>query len=127
MDRISYQIYEMLHLAFAPARALTDATLQFLKSPLHPFANTTFARNLSASAELFERMTRRYGKPVFGLQTTSIGGEDVPISEEYVWTRPFCKLLRFKREFSGVAPQQSKLLIVAPMSGHYATLLRGTV
>ena len=127
MDRMSYQIYEMLHLAFAPARALTDATVQFLKSPFHPFANTTFARNLSASAELFERMTRRYGKPVFGLQTTSIGGEDVPISEEYVWTRPFCKLLRFKREFAGVAPQQSKLLIVAPMSGHYATLLRGTV
>jgi len=45
-------------------------------------------------------MTRRYGKPVFGLHTTSIGGEEVPISEEYVWTRPFCKLLRFKREFS---------------------------
>ena len=61
------------------------------------------------------------------MHTTSIGGEDVPISEEYVWTRPFCKLLRFKREFSGVAPQQSKLLIIAPMSGHYATLLRGTV
>ena len=127
MDRISYQIYEMLHLAFAPARALTDATMQLLKSPFHPFANTTLARNLSASAELFERMTRRYGKPVFGLHTTSIGGEEVPISEEYVWTRPFCKLLRFKREFSGVAPQQSKLLIIAPMSGHYATLLRGTV
>ena len=80
MDRISYQIYEMLHLAFAPARALTDATLQFLKSPLHPFANTTLARNFSASAELFERMTRRYGKPVFGLHATSIGGEEVPIS-----------------------------------------------
>ena len=127
MDRISYQIYEMLHLAFAPARALTDATVQLLKSPFHPFANTTLARNLSASAELFERMTRRYGKPVFGLHTTLIGGEEVPISEEYVWTRPFCKLLRFKREFSGVAPQQSKLLIIAPMSGHYATLLRGTV
>ena len=127
MDRISYQIYEMLHLAFAPARALTDATLQFLKSSLHPFANTTLARNFSASAELFERMTRRYGKPVFGLDATSIGGEEVPILEEYVWTRPFCKLLRFKREFSGAAPQQSKLLIIAPMSGHYATLLRGTV
>ncbi len=127
MDRYSYQIYEMLHLAFAPARALTDATVQFLKSPLHPLANTTLGRNIAASAELFERMTRRYGKPAFGLHATSIGGEDVPIFEEHVWTRPFCKLLRFKREFSGAAPQQSKLLIVAPMSGHYATLLRGTV
>ena len=127
MDRYSYQIYEMLHLAFAPARALTDATLQLLKSPLHPLANTTLGRNLSASAELFERVTRRYGKPAFGLHTIAIGGEEVPIVEEYVWSRPFCKLLRFRREFSGAAPQQSKLLIVAPMSGHYATLLRGTV
>ena len=80
MDRISYQIYEMLHLAFAPARALTDATLQFLKSPLHPFANTTLARNLSASAELFERMTRRYGKPIFGLHATSIGGDELHLA-----------------------------------------------
>jgi poly(3-hydroxybutyrate) depolymerase len=127
MDRYSYQMYELLHLAFAPARALSEATTQMLKSPFHPLANTTLARNLAASAELFERMTRRYGKPVFGFEAVQIDGELVPIVEEHVWSKPFCRLLHFKREFAGSAPRQSKLLIVAPMSGHYATLLRGTV
>jgi len=127
MDRYSYQMYELLHLAFAPARAISEATVQLLKSPLHPLANTTLARNLAASAELFERMTRRYGKPVFGFHNVQIEGEEVPIVEEHVWARPFCRLLHFKREFAGDSPRQSKLLIVAPMSGHYATLLRGTV
>ncbi len=123
----SYQLYEMAHAALAPARAVSDATHFVFRNPFNPLSATTFGKNIAAGAELFERMTRRYGKPVFGLDATSIGGEEVPILEEYVWTRPFCKLLRFKREFAGVAPQQSKLLIVAPMSGHYSTLLRGTV
>jgi poly(3-hydroxybutyrate) depolymerase len=72
-------------------------------------------------------MTRRYGKPLFGLDTTVVDGAEVEIVEEVVWSRPFCGLLHFKRLFTGPAPRQSKLLIVAPMSGHYATLLRGTV
>ena len=127
MDRYSYQMYELLHLAFAPARALSESTLQLLNSPFNPFGRSVVARNFAASAELFERMTRRYGKPVFGFHSVSIEGEEVPITQEYVWTRPFCQLLHFRREFAGAAPQQSKLLIVAPMSGHYATLLRGTV
>jgi poly(3-hydroxybutyrate) depolymerase len=128
MDRYSYQLYEMLHLAFAPARALSEVTSQYFKSAATgPFGDSAFTRNILASAELFERMTRRYGKPLFELDATTVAGEPTPITLETVWSRPFCKLLRFKREFQGVAPQQSKLLIVAPMSGHYATLLRGTV
>jgi poly(3-hydroxybutyrate) depolymerase len=72
-------------------------------------------------------MTRRYGKPVFDLPETLIDGVATPIVEEVVWERPFCRLLHFQRIFQGEAPRQAKLLIVAPMSGHYATLLRGTV
>ncbi|UZX13775.1 polyhydroxyalkanoate depolymerase [Methylocystis sp. MJC1] len=124
---MSYQVYEMLHLAFAPARAATDALLHTIKSPLNPFSHTSFGRSIAASAELFERMTRRYGKPLFGLDTTTIDGVEVSIVEEHVWMKPFCSLLHFKRAFEGEEPSQSKLLIVAPMSGHYATLLRGTV
>ncbi|MBI5312715.1 MAG: polyhydroxyalkanoate depolymerase [Methylocystis sp.] len=127
MDRMSYQLYEMMHLAFAPARAATDAMLHAMKNPLNPLHHTSFGRNVAASAELFERMTRRYGKPLFGLDTTVVDGAEVEIVEEVVWSRPFCGLLHFKRLFTGPAPRQSKLLIVAPMSGHYATLLRGTV
>jgi poly(3-hydroxybutyrate) depolymerase len=127
MDRMSYHVYEMLHLAFAPARAATEAMLHTLKSPLNPLYHTSFGRSLAASAELFERMTRRYGKPIFGLDATTVDGVDVEILEEHVWLKPFCGLLHFKRNFEGEPPRQSKLLIVAPMSGHYATLLRGTV
>ncbi len=127
MDRMSYHVYEMLHLAFAPARAATDALLHTLKSPLNPLHHTAFGRSLAASAELFERMTRRYGKPMFALDTTTVDGVEVEVAEEHVWLKPFCGLLHFKRQFEGEAPRQSKLLIVAPMSGHYATLLRGTV
>lgn len=127
MNRMAYQLYEMLHLAFAPARAMSEAVLHAVRSPLNPLHHTSLGRNLAASAELFERMTRRYGKPLFGLNATAVDGKDVEIVEEVVWRRPFCGLLHFRREFSGAAPKQSKLLIVAPMSGHYATLLRGTV
>ena len=127
MDRLSYQFYEFMHLAFAPARAATDALLHAIKNPLNPLHHTPFARNIAASAELFERMTRRYGKPIFGLDATRVDAQEAPIVEEIVWRRPFCSLLHFKRQFAGARPKQSKLLIVAPMSGHYATLLRGTV
>ena len=75
---------------------------------------------------MFERLTRRYGKPRFGLETTSIEGRHVAVEETVVWERPFCKLLRFQRDLTPGATE-TKLLIVAPMSGHYATLLRGTV
>ena len=78
--------------------------------------------------ELFERSTRRYGKPEWGIDSITVGGERVPVNITTVWERPFCRLLHFERMF--VRPPrrpQPKLLIVAPMSGHYATLLRGTV
>jgi poly(3-hydroxybutyrate) depolymerase len=127
MERFSYQLYEMLHLAFTPMRALSDATLHTFKNPLNPISHTSFGRSMAASAELFERMTRRYGKPAFGLDKTVVGDREIPIVEEVVWQRPFCRLLRFQRLFEGRPPRQSKMLIIAPMSGHYSTLLRGTV
>eukprot|EP01037_Dinobryon_pediforme_P021425 gene21425-22290_t len=63
MNRYSYQIYEMAHLALAPARVISDATRLMYQNPINPFAHTSFGRNVAASAELFERVTRRYGKP----------------------------------------------------------------
>ncbi|MDX7951492.1 polyhydroxyalkanoate depolymerase [Lichenihabitans sp. Uapishka_5] len=123
---MSYQMYEMAHLALMPARLVSDATCAWFKNPLNPASYTPFGRNLAASAELFERMTRRYGKPVFGFTQTTVEGREVAVQEETVWQRPFCRLVRFRRDgLEGRLPQ-AKLLIVAPMSGHYATLLRGT-
>lgn len=127
MTPYSYQLHEIAYLALAPARAMSDATRLWYKNPLNPIAHTHIGRNLAASAEIFERLTRRYGKPAFGLDTTTVAGEPVEILERVVWEKPFCKLIRFERQWTSPAPRQEKLLIVAPMSGHHATLLRGTV
>ena len=117
----------MAHAALAPARAVSDAAHFIFRNPWNPLSTTALGRNISAGAELFERMTRRYGKPTFGLDEIEVDGVVHPILEDVVWSRPFCNLLRFVRpEFPG-GDEQPKLLIVAPMSGHYATLLRGTV
>jgi poly(3-hydroxybutyrate) depolymerase len=123
----SYQFYEMAHAALAPARAVSDATHFVFRNPLNPLSLTTFGKNMAAGAELFERMTRRYGKPVFGLDTIAIDGVQHEVLEEIVWSRPFCNLMHFVRPTVPDHESQPKLLIVAPMSGHYATLLRGTV
>ena len=62
-----YQFYEMAHAALAPARAMSDATHLLFSNPWNPFSNTPLGKNISASTELFERLTRRYGKPAFRL------------------------------------------------------------
>ncbi len=124
-----YHIYELNHAAVAPLRAYAEMSIWALRHPLNPFAETMTGKTLAAAFDVFESTTRRYGKPEFGLHETIIDGNPVPITERIVWEQPFCKVIHFEREPSAmknVAPQQ-KLLIVAPLSGHYATLLRGTV
>ena len=77
---------------------------------------------------MFERTTRRYGKPELGLDDTEVNGMRVPVEIHIVWERPFCRLLHFERKLERpLRHPQPRVLIVAPMSGHYATLLRGTV
>ncbi len=122
-----YQLYELNHAALGPFRAVADATRLYFKNPLNPLAGTPFGRNMAAAAELFERTTRRYGKPEFGIARTRLAGVNVPVAERVVWERPFCRLIHFDKALPKGAAPQPKLLIVAPMSGHYATLLRGTV
>lgn len=123
---LSYYWYETAHWLLSPARAVSDATRFVFENPDNPLTDTPYGRTVAAACELFERTTRRYGKPAFGLRTTVIEGEEVPVSERIVWERPFCDVISFDREHPK-AKAQPKLLIVAPMSGHYATLLRGTV
>jgi poly(3-hydroxybutyrate) depolymerase len=123
-----YWLYELTHAALNPARAVADATRLAFRNPINPLYSTSFGKSVVAAAELFERSTRRYGQPEWRLSSTLVGGERVPARIESVWERPFCRLLHFERVFER-APrrQQPRLLIVAPLSGHYATLLRGTV
>src|SRR5579872_987107 len=123
-----YWLYEMGHAALDPSRAFADATRLFFKNPANPLAHTTYGKSVAAAMELFERTTRRYRRPEWRIDATTVGGEHVPVHINTVWERPFCRLLHFERAFAR-APRrpQPKLLIVAPMSGHYPTLLRGTV
>jgi poly(3-hydroxybutyrate) depolymerase len=98
------------------------------KNPLNPLYFTSYGRSIAAAAELFERSTRRYDRPDWRISSTLVGGERVPVHITPVWERAFCRLLHFERVFER-APRrpQPRLLIVAPLSGHFATLLRGTV
>ncbi len=120
-----YQFYEMNHAAVSPLRAAADATRLYFRHPLNPLTGTALARGMAAAAELFERVTRRYGKPDWDLHHTQIGGRRVPVTTIVVWSSPFCRLIHFRK--TAWPAGQPRVLIVAPMSGHYATLLRGTV
>ena len=122
-----YQLYELNHAALAPWRLAADATRLAFQNPLNPFAVTPLGRTIAAAAELFERTTRRYGKPTFDIDETNVNGRRVAVAQETVWKKPFCSLLHFRRDLPKGRAPDPKVLIVAPLSGHYATLLRGTV
>jgi poly(3-hydroxybutyrate) depolymerase len=119
-----YYMHEMQRLGMAPARLFAEATKLAMRNPFNPIAATYFGRVLGSAADLFEHQTRRYGKPDWGLDSTVIDGAAVPVDIEAAIERTWCRLLHFKRD----APRDDpRLLICAPYSGHFATLLRGTV
>lgn len=122
-----YQVYEMGHAAMAPWRAAADAVRLAYSNPLNPLSQTPFGRAVAGGLEVFERSTRRYAKPEFGLTETRLDSGPVPVTEKTVWSRPFCDLVHFERALPAGRRTDPKILVVAPMSGHYATLLRGTV
>lgn len=126
-----YTAYEMTYAAVAPARFAAGFSARFWRSPFNPLAESWFARTSAAALDVFENMTRRYPKPAWEIFDTTIGGARVPVSVEPVVVKDFCTLVRFRRDEKALkaagAGQQPKVLIVAPLSGHYATLLRGTV
>lgn len=119
-----YYAYEFQRHISHPVRVWANAVEQASSSPYNPFAETWLGKSVTAGAEIVARLTRDYAKPAFGLPTTQIGGESVAVNEEILLRKPFCQLLRFRRDTTRRDP---KVLLVAPMSGHYATLLRGTV
>lgn len=108
-----------------PWHEMASATRQLMSHPTNPFADHFYFRSASASIELFERLTADYEEPEWGLDNTTINRKKVKISEKVVFHKPYCNLLHFKRD----KPQagQNKVLLIAPLSGHFATLLRSTV
>lgn len=119
-----YQLHEMAQHALTPVRLAAEAGHHVFRNPYNPLSYTSAGRAISAALHVFEHSTRPYGKPDFGLHHTMIDGEKVEVREQVVLSKPFGDLKRFRRMAGRDDP---RLLIVAPMSGHYATLLRGTV
>src|SRR4029077_14273029 len=119
-----YQAYELQRHLAQPVRLWANALEQVYSSPYNPLSETWFGKSIAASAEIVARLTQHYGKPAFGLKTTQVGNETVAVNEEILLRKPFCQLLRFHRDTTRKDP---KVLVVAPMSGHFATLLRGTI
>ena len=118
-----YQMYEMQRLALQPMRAMVSGALSMMGD--NPLREIPFGRVTTAALDSFEHTTRTFGKPGFGHATTKIDGETVAVTEEIALHLPWCDLLHFKR--AADRPADRTLLIVAPLSGHFATLLRGTV
>jgi poly(3-hydroxybutyrate) depolymerase len=121
-----YHLYDMQQTLLTPVRLTAEAVQNVFSHPMMPMSYTRFGRAMAAGAEMVERATRRYGKPAFRLDTVAIDGVEAPMFEEVVHSKPFCDLLHFRRD-TGTDRADPRVLVVAPMSGHYATLLRGTV
>jgi poly(3-hydroxybutyrate) depolymerase len=119
-----YDAYEVQRSFLAGASKLAGLGAGWLSNPANPFAYNSMGPLVGASLEVFAHASAPRGKPEFGLTSTRIGREEVAVHEEIVLRKPFGQLKHFRREGIETGPS---LLIAAPMSGHYATLLRGTV
>ena len=127
-----YQLYETQRSFMEPFAELAQAASKLYSNPLNPVSQTPLAQRVSAGYALMHRLGKDYVKPEFGIRTVPVDGVDVAIHERVEIDKPFCELRRFKR-FSDephtlqALKAQPPVLIVAPLSGHYATLLRDTV
>jgi len=127
-----YQLYESQRALLSPFAEFASATSKLYNHPLSPFAHTPGAQRVSAGLDLMHRLSKEYEKPEFGITSVKVAGIDVAVQEQVAIEKPFCRLLRFKR-FTDDLPMltrmkdQPTVLVVAPLSGHHATLLRDTV
>ena len=119
-----YQAYEFQRQWLAGASAAATMGASWLNNPANPFSYIGAGPLVASALDVFAHASATRGKPAFGLDTTLIDGREVAVTEEIVLRKPFGQLKRFAR---ATDRQDPKLLIVAPMSGHFATLLRGTV
>ncbi len=118
-----YDAYEMQKSWMSGASLMANMGAEWLQNPANPLGKTGFGPMIASGLDVFAHASQPRGKPGFGFEETVVDGKTVTVFEEIVLRKPFGQLKRFRKE--GIEGQP-KLLIVAPMSGHYATLLRGT-
>ena len=120
-----YSLFEAQHVALAPMRMAAELSRGWFGHPFSPWSMTPMAKEITAGSDLFLRVTNRYDKPEWGIDSVEVDGQAVAVELEVTLEKPFCRLLHFKRAAGN--RQDPKVLIVAPLSGHHATLLRDTV
>ncbi|HEY1057820.1 MAG TPA: polyhydroxyalkanoate depolymerase [Limnobacter sp.] len=125
-----YQLHEFQRALLNPMTIWAEAGAKMYSNPFSPLAHSPFSRRIAAGFELMYRLGKEYEKPEFGIKTVKCEGREVSIAQEIVVTKPFCHLIHFRKlipsETKPLGPQP-KVLVVAPLSGHHATLLRDTV
>ena len=139
-----YSVHELGYASLAPFRLAANVGASFWRAPFNPMSESWFARTSAAALDVIEKATRRDPTPAWGLDATTVGGASVPVTIAHAARRPFCDFVHFARDpealasakksgtktggtkTSGSGPDPA-VLIIAPLSGHYATLLRGTV
>lgn len=125
-----YQLHEMNRTLLSPLVQWAEASSKLFTNPVSPFAHTPFAQRIAAGYELMFRLGKEYEKPAFGISSVEVEGHCMAVIEDIVLEKPFCKLLHFRKDSQAGAHAQQiqpKVLLVAPLSGHHATLLRDTV
>jgi poly(3-hydroxybutyrate) depolymerase len=123
-----YQFHELNRTLLSPLIQWAEASAKLFSNPVSPLAHTPFAQRIAAGYELMYRLGKDYEKPEFGIKTVSVQGKNVGVFEEIAEEKSFCRLIHFKKDPSALAGlKQPVVLLVAPLSGHHATLLRDTV
>ncbi|QAU33919.1 polyhydroxyalkanoate depolymerase [Janthinobacterium sp. 17J80-10] len=125
-----YQFHELNRNFINPLIQWAEASAKLFTNPVSPLAHAPFAQRIAAGYELMHRLGKAYEKPPFGIDKVEVNGKEVQILERVAIEKPFCNLIHFKKDLSDAEIaklKHPKVLIVAPLSGHHATLLRGTV
>jgi len=119
-----YQLYDWQRAALEPWRAFAQAANDLYGNPDSPLSYLPGSRNVAAAFDLMTRLTQRYERPEFGIASVRVGEREYAVRETPALEKPFCRLLHFEKEG---APAMPKVIVFAPLSGHFATLLRDTV
>jgi poly(3-hydroxybutyrate) depolymerase len=127
-----YALQDYAYHAATPMRLAARMARDIWGAPTNPLSKTELGRTIYAGADLFANVTRRYGKPEWRIDSVAIEGKPVRVRAVTAWQSPWCKMIHFARDSAdmrqaGRRRLEPAVLIVAPLSGHYATLLRGTV
>lgn len=122
-----YPLYDMNYAMMTPLRSEMEALRNTFQSPTNPLSFTAAGRFMGALADVGFRLTKRFDQPKFNIKKATVNGKEYRVVEKHLIDLPFCRLKHFTLEGLPTGINRPKLLIGAPISGHFSTLLRNTV